>query len=184
MTETKTWGNRGLLAAAAILLLAHAMAGAVNAIGFIMGNPPTPLGILATLVVVCAWPIAGWIAGSRSGGGFLRLATVFWVFVVAGIPLVRWVLVDLPGRSVSQGGLVPFLLWFALLAPLYGLVAMLPYQAAPLWAACMGVAVLAATLAAYFAGRRIRKRSAQAGVEQRESNGTADVSAHDRPART
>ena len=91
--------------------------------------------------------------------------------------MVRWVLVELPGRSVSQGGLVPFLLWFALLAPLYGLVAMLPYQAAPLWAACMGVAVLAMTLAAYFAGRRIRKRSAQAGVEQREDDATVDASA-------
>ena len=54
VTQTKTWGDRGLLVAAAILLLVWAVAGAVNAIGFIMGNRPTPVGILATLVVVCA----------------------------------------------------------------------------------------------------------------------------------
>ena len=158
MTQTETRGARGLRVVAGILLLAWVVAGVVNAIGCIMGNTPTPLGTLATLVAVCAWPIAGWFAGSQSGRGFVRLATIFWVAVVAGIPLVYWALVALSVEIVSQVG---YLLLFALMAPLYGLVGMLPNRAVTVAAVGVGVAVLAMTLGAYLAGRRIGGRSAE-----------------------
>lgn len=154
MTQTEVRGDRDLLVARAILLLAWAMAGAVNAIGFIMGSTPTPLGILATLAVVCAWPVAGWYAGSRSGERFVRFAVVFWIIVAVGGPLVFRALNAAPGLSSSQGGWVLPLALFITAAPLYGLVAMLPYQMAMVWTAVIGVAVLAITLGAYLAGRR------------------------------
>jgi len=111
-------------------------------------------------VVVCAWPVAGWFAGSKSRAGFVRFAAVFWTIVVAGGPLVFWALIAAPGLTTSQGGWVLPLLLFALAAPLYGLVAMFPYQTAIVWTAGIGVVVLAMTLGAYLSGRRIGSRAA------------------------
>lgn len=151
---------RGFLIEAVVLLLVWAVAGATNSIGFIMGNEPTIVGVVTTLLVVGTWLFVGWFAGSRSKTGFLRFAVVFWIIVAAGAPLVLWALNAAPGLTIIQGGWILPLLLFVISAPLYGVVAMLPYQAAATWTAGVGIAVLAMTLGAYLAGRRMGSRSA------------------------
>ena len=89
-----------MLVASVILPLTWVVAGVVNANGSFMGNVPTAAGSVTSLVAVCVWPVAGWFAGSRSGTGFLRLATVFWVTVVVGAPLVAWAVSSAPGLTV------------------------------------------------------------------------------------
>ena len=158
-----TSGKRGSLVAAVILPLTWLVAGAVNANGFIMGSTPSAAGVVTTLVTACAWPVAGWFAGSQSEAGFIRLATVFWITVVAGAPLVFWALNTAPGMTVSQGGMVLPILLFALAAPLYGLTAVLPSWEPIVQTVVIGVAIFAMTLVGYLARRRIGRRSAQAG---------------------
>lgn len=154
--------KRGWRVVAVILPLSWVVAGLVNAGGFIMGYAPTAAGVVATLVAVCAWLVAGWLAGSRSGTRFVRFATVFWTAVVAGTPLVFWVLTVAPGRTVSQGGIVLPLLLFALVAPLYGLYALLPPWEPIVQGAVIGAAVFAMTLVTYLVRRRIGRRFAEA----------------------
>jgi hypothetical protein len=142
--------------AAAILLVTWAIAGLVN--DFIMGGPPTTVGVAATLVAVCAWIVTGWLAGSRSTGGFVRSATAFWALVVVGAPAVFWMLTVAPGREFSEGGWINvllLLLLFVLMAPLYGLYALLPAWEPIAQSAFVGITIFAMTLAAYYAGRRI-----------------------------
>ena len=159
MKLSETRGKRVWLVEAVVLLLAWVAAGVANSGGFIMGDVPSIVGVVTTLVVVFTWRLAGWFAGSGSKAGFVRFAAVFWITVVAGGPLVFWALTVAPGLTVSQGGWVLPLLLFVVAAPLYGLVALLPYQSAVVWTAGIGVAVLAMTLGAYSAGRRIGRRS-------------------------
>ena len=138
----------------AVPLLAWVAAGAANSTGFIMGNPPTGLGLATTVVAVCAWFIAGGFAGAWGSTSFVRFAAFFWIAAVVGPPLVFWVLNASRGMSASQGGLVLPLLLYALMAPLYGLYALLPAWAPVAQAAAVGVTALAMTLVAYVTGRR------------------------------
>jgi hypothetical protein len=152
-------GKLALPVWAAILLLAWVVAASFNAGEVIMGGPPPASGVVTTLVAIFAWPAAGWFAGSRSGAGFARLATVFWVTVVVGAPLVFWALIEGPGLTVSQGGGVLLLLGFVLTAPLYGVAALLPtwdsfaYETL-LWTVVIGVSVWGMTLVAHLVRRR------------------------------
>jgi hypothetical protein len=162
-----------------VLLLLWAVAGVINAGEFIMGYAPSAVGVAATLVVVCCWLVAGWFAGLRFEEGFVRVATVFWISVVVGGPLDVWAVTLLEGLSASQSVwgtnqsvwvrllgqflTVPYLLIFVFMAPLYGLYALLPQSWEPI-AQCpaTGAAVFAVILAAYFAGRHVGRRHAQA----------------------
>lgn len=155
----ETRGKSGWLGQLVVLLLVWVVAGVTNSGGFIMGNAPTTFGTVTTLIVVLAWLLAGWLAGVGSKTGFVRFAAVFWVAMVVGGPLVFWALTAAPGMTILQGGWVLPLLLFVVAAPLYGLVALLPYQAAVVWTAGMGVAVLAMTLGSYSPGRRVVRRS-------------------------
>jgi hypothetical protein len=159
VTHAGARGKRGLLVGAGILLLTWAVAGAVNAVEFIMGYAPSAVGAVATLVAACAWPMAGWFAGSRSGTGFIRSAAVFWIAVAAGAPLVLWALNRAGGLTVSQGGAVLPLLLFVLAAPLHGLTAALPSWEPAVQTAVIGVAVFVLTLVSYLVRRRIERRS-------------------------
>ena len=147
--------GRTILWPAAIALLTWVAAGVANSAAFIMGNPPAGLGVATTLVAVCAWLVAGWFAGARRATGFVRFATVFWIAVLVGAPLAFWALNASPGMSATQGGWVLPLLLFALMAPLYGLYALLPAWEPIAQAAALGVTAFAMTLVAYVAGRRI-----------------------------
>jgi hypothetical protein len=161
-----------------VLLLLWAVAGVINAGEFIMGYAPSAVGVAATLVLACCWLVAGWFAGLRFEEGFVRVATAFWISVVVGGPLDVWAVTLLEGLRASQsvwgtnhsvwmillGQLVtvPFLLIFVFTAPLYGLYALLPQSWEPIvQGAATGAAVFAMTLAAYFAGRHIGRRSAE-----------------------
>lgn len=160
MTNAETQGKRGARVGVWVLLLAWAVAGVINAGGFLMGNTPSASGVATTLVAVCVWPIAGWFAGSQPGAGLVRFATAFWIAVVAGAPLVLWALNTAPGLSAMQGGFVLPLLLFALAAPLYGLAAALPSLEPMVQTMVVGLAVFSMTLAAYLARRRVGRRSA------------------------
>ncbi|MDO8963841.1 MAG: hypothetical protein Q7W30_05030 [Coriobacteriia bacterium] len=156
--------KRLMLVAAVVLPLAWVVSGIVNANGFLMGNPPTAVGTVAALVAACAWPVAGWFAGSRARAGFVRLATVFWIIVVPVPPLLLWALKAAPPATASQGSLVPVMviLLFALAAPLYGLTAALPAWEPLMQTVVIGGPAFAMTLVAYLARRRIEGRSAKA----------------------
>jgi len=169
MTNSEARRARGLLVAAVTLLVTWAAAGVVNANQFLMGNVPSATGVVVSLMAVCIWPVVGWFAGSQSGTGFLRLATAFWATVVVGTPLVAWAFSSAPGLTVMQGGFVLPLLLFALAAPLYGLVALLPTWdpfawETILWTVVIGVSVFGVTLSAYLVQRRrTRRRATGAG---------------------
>jgi len=90
-------------------------------------------------------------------------ATIFWITIVAGTPLVFWALTAAPGRTVSQGGIVLPLLLFALMAPLYGLYALLPSWEPVVQAAITSAAVFATTMAAYLIRRHVWRPAAEAG---------------------
>jgi hypothetical protein len=162
-----------------VLPLLWALAGVINAGEFIMGYAPSAVGVAATLVAVCCWLVAGWFAGLRFEEGFVRLATVVWITVVAGGPLVFWAATLLQGLRISQSAWgtdqgvwvlplgilesVLLLLMFVFTAPLYGLYALLPQSWEPtVSCSATGAAVFATILAAYFVGRRIGRRSTQA----------------------
>lgn len=139
----------------AVPLLMWVAAGAVNSTAFIMGNPSTGFGVATTLAAVCAWPVAGWFAGAGESRGFVRFAAVFWTAEVVGAPLAFWALNASSGMSASQGGFLLPLLLFALMAPLYGLYALLPAWEPIAQAATVGITASAMTLVAYVSGRRI-----------------------------
>ena len=154
--------KRGFPLAAVILPLTWAAAGVVNANGFIMGGQPTTIGVLATLTAVCVWLVVGWIAGSQSRSRFVRYAIAFWTTVLAGTPLVFWALTVAPGRTVTQGGIVLPVLLFALMAPLYGLYALLPPWEPIVQGPGIGAAVFAMAMVAYLVRRHLWRRSAEA----------------------
>lgn len=156
-----TSGKSGMPAVAVVLPLVWATAGAANAVGFIMGGPPSAVGMIATLVAACAWPAAGWYAASQSRTGFIRLATVFWITVVAGAPLALWALTSAEGMTVSQGEIVLPAILFALAAPLYGLAGALPSWEPAVQTMLVGLVVFALTVLAYVARQRIGRRSAR-----------------------
>jgi hypothetical protein len=166
VTNTDVQGKRDLLVWVAVLLLTWGVAAMFNG-EFIMGGPPTARGVLTTLVAVLVWPTAGWFAGSRSGSGFIRLATAFWVTVVVGVPLVFGALVLGLRLTVSQGGGVVLLLGYILAAPLYGLSALLPswdsfvYEGL-MWTVVIGAAAFTMTLGTYLLRRRIGRDTAEA----------------------
>jgi len=150
-----TASRHHMIVTVATLLLTWVVAGVANAVGFIMGYEPTAVGVVATLVAVCGWLAAGWFAGSRSEASFLRFATILWTIVVVGGPFAFWALEASPGMSATQGGLVLPLLLFVLVAPLYGLYALLPLGEPIVQSAVVGVVVFVMTLVAYYAARRI-----------------------------
>jgi hypothetical protein len=148
-----------LLVGAGILLLTWAVAGVVNFDSALLnlGANPSAAGVVATLVAVCAWPLAGWLAGSRPGTSFIRFATVFWITIAAGAPLLFWAL-----DSAGASGWV-LLLYLPLGLPLYGLSGVLPSWGQPVaQTVVIGVAAFAMTLAAYYARRRIGGRRSDA----------------------
>lgn len=138
----------------AIPVFAWIAAGAVNSGVFIMGDPPDRSNLAATLVAVCAWIVAGWLTGAWGSRGFIRFAVVFWVAAVAGAPLTFWALNASTGMSASQGGFVLPLLLFVLVAPLYGLYALLPAWEPIVQAAAVGLTAFAMTVIAYATGWR------------------------------
>jgi len=138
-------------------LLTWVVAAAVNSTAFVMGNPPSGLGSATTLVAICAWLVAAWFAGARESTSFLRFAVVFWIAEVAGTPLTFWALNASPGMSATRGGLVLPLCLFALMAPLYGLYALLPMWEPVAQAAAVGIATFAMTMVAYSFGRRSQR---------------------------
>lgn len=135
---------------AAVPLILWAAAGAVNLEAAVLGVEPPAAGMVATLVAVCAWPVAGWFAGRQSPAGFVRFAAIFWALVGIGTPLVAW------AASVSEGGLmgVLYLILLALAAPLTGLTEALPSWDYWVQTVVIGAAVLGFTLAAYYVGQR------------------------------
>lgn len=149
--------RRGLPWLFAIPLLAWIAAGVVSSGAFIMGDPPDSSNVAATLVAVCAWIVAGWFAGAWRSRGFIRFAIVFWVAAVAGAPLTFWALNASTGMSASQGGFVLPLLLFVLVAPLYGLYALLPTWEPIMQAATVGLAAFAVTVVAYATGWRTHR---------------------------
>lgn len=147
-----TANARAIVLTVVIPLLTWAAAGVANAGGFIMGNPPTALGTASTIVALCVWMAAAWYAGARSGASIMRFA-VFWIAVLAGAPIASWALNASSGKSATRGGWVLPLLLLALMAPLYGLYALLPAWGAVAQGAVTAGTGLALTLAAYAAGR-------------------------------
>lgn len=136
------------------LLVLWAAAGLANAGAFIMGNRPSAMGIAATVLAVCGWLVAAWLTGARAERGFMRFAAIFWGVLVLLTPVVFWVLSAAPGMSALRGGLVLPLLLAVLMAPLYGLYALLPLGE-PLFQGTLGaLAVLVSTWALYSTGRR------------------------------
>jgi hypothetical protein len=120
-----------------------------------MGGDPPAVGVVATLLAVCAWPVVGWLAGSRPGTGLIRFAAVFWITEAVGV----WAL-DTAG---AYGWAV--LLFLPLGVPLYGLLGVLPSWGQPVAPmAVIGVAAFAMTLAAYLVRRRIGGHPAYADV--------------------
>jgi hypothetical protein len=151
-------GKRVLFVAAGILTLTWVVAGVVNLDSAWWGANPPVAGRLATFVAVCAWPVVGWWVASQPGTGFIRFASVFWLTVAAGAPLVVWAL-DLAGES----GWAALVVGVPLGVPLYGLSEALPSWGQPMaQIVVIGVATLAMTLASHLARRRIGRHSAHA----------------------
>lgn len=148
-----------------VLLLTWVAAGAANATGVIMGLAPTPVGVIATSVMVCSWLAAGWLAGAQSETGFVRSAVVVWAIILVGGPIAFWALTVSPGGSVTQGGWVLPLVYFSLAAPLYGLSALLSPFAAQVQSEIIGIATLAMTLLVYRISRNRAKVAVRAGAE-------------------
>jgi hypothetical protein len=149
-------------------LIIWALAGVANAGAFIMGNPPSTLGVVCTTVALCAWLGAGWSAGARQDVGFAGFA-VFWIAVLFGAPVTSWALSASPGMSVSRGGWVLPMILFALMAPLYGLYALLPAWEPIVQATTVGASTLVLTLVAYFAGRRLGRAGGEGGQDDPEA---------------
>jgi hypothetical protein len=152
--------RRRLPMTTAILLLTWAAAYGANDSQFWMGSAPSVLGVVASLVAVGAWPAAVWFLDPPSGSGFVRLATGFWVAVVAGTPVVAWMWSASGGLTVGQGYGVVLLLMRALEVPLYGLTGLL-LMGEPMKTMLLGAGVFAVTLVAYVAKRHVGRPTSQ-----------------------
>ncbi|MDZ4178315.1 MAG: hypothetical protein U1E29_03645 [Coriobacteriia bacterium] len=148
-----------------ILPLTWLAAGIANFGLSIYGNTPSVVGIIATFLAIAAWPVAGLAAGRFLRTAlFVRLALGFWA-VVSCAPVVYLLTLDaVPPQGLAYG--LVLMLMGILVLPLYGLTAVLPswepvvraivIDGAVAQTLIIGPVVLASSVAAFVAGRRIR----------------------------